>query len=94
MIGLSLTSGGGSTAAFAHIRASASSDSHIHEWAVDMLGGGFSDRDLDEIGPVVAGARNGEAPAGSEEEADVRRWIEPGLVVDARRKLVVSDGRR
>jgi bifunctional non-homologous end joining protein LigD len=57
------------------------------------VGGGFSERDLAEIGPVVTAARDGEPPANSDEEPDVLRWIEPKLVVAVRFKQRSDKGR-
>ena len=57
------------------------------------VGGGFGDKDLDEIAPLVAGAPDGEPPADSDEERDVERWIEPELVVEVRFKQRSDKGR-
>ncbi|MDX1562950.1 MAG: DNA ligase D, partial [Gammaproteobacteria bacterium] len=57
------------------------------------VGGGFSDRDLDEIAPLVTAARDGDAPAGADDERDVERWIEPDLVVSVRFKQRSDKGR-
>jgi bifunctional non-homologous end joining protein LigD len=57
------------------------------------VGGGFSDQDLKQLGPLVTGAADGAEPANAGDERDVERWIEPQLVVEVRFKQRSDKGR-
>ena len=57
------------------------------------VGGGFSDGDLDAIGPLLTDSEDGTEPEGADDERDVLRWIEPTLVALVRFKQRSAKGR-